>query len=148
MTARRCILVLAPAVAASLLSAVPAAAADDRYTRDCRHEVDGTELRVSLTVQFNAARSNDIKKITVRSSNTKEKGAFKNATAQLTSGLVKINGPDDQTTTLNKSFTSSPYSTNVGPRSNGKNAARVTTIVTWNLPKKRKASLTCFYVDG
>ena len=154
MIARRSILVapaLAASVLASLLAAGPGAAteeASDRYTRDCRHELNGVPVRIQLTVQFASTGSNDIKKVSVRASDDREKGAFKNASAQFTSGLVKINGPDDQATTLNKSFKSSPYSTNVGPRSNGKNAARVTTIVTWDMPKKRKASMSCFYVDG
>ena len=148
MTARRSILVLAPTLAASLSVALPADAASDSYTRACRYEVDGIPLYVRLTVQFAAENSNDIKKITVRASDDGENGMFRNASVQLTSGLVKVNGPDDQETTLNKSYKASPYSTNVGPRSNGKDAARVTTIVTWNLPKKRKASMTCFYVDN
>lgn len=148
MTARRSALLLVPTLAAALMAAVPAEAAGSSYTRDCRHEAGGVTLRVRLTVHFAAPNSNDIKKISIRATDARESGAFRNAAVRITSGLVKINGPDDQRTTLNKSFRSSPYSTNVGPRSNGKDAARVTTIVTWDLPKKHKASMTCFYVDG
>lgn len=151
MSLRRCVLVLAPALAASALAVVPAAAdeaASDTYTRACRHEIVGTVLHIRLTVQFAGPNSDDIKKISVRATDNDESGMFKNPAVELTSALVKVNGPDDQTTTLNKSYKASPFSTNVGPRSNGKDAARVTTIVTWNLPKKRKASMTCFYVNS
>ncbi len=147
MTARRTVATLALGTGMSLLYTVPAAAVPDNYVRNCKHTAGGVPLRIQLSVQFAGERTDNIKKVAVRVTDAEETGAFADGSAQLKFAQVEVLGPDDKTSFI-RTYKNSPISVKLTPTGNGRDVAKVTVTANWQLPKKRTASVTCFYLDG
>lgn len=127
---------------------LPASAAPtDFYERTCTHEVGGIPLRVNLVVQFADAKSDDVKRVSVRSTDKAERDEFRNAGAQLTEVTVRVVGKPGSTE-VNQRGKGSPYAVDVDPAGTGADAFSVTTVTSWKLPKKQTAEVTCLYLNG
>ncbi|MGQ0843099.1 MAG: hypothetical protein ACT4QF_03080 [Sporichthyaceae bacterium] len=137
--------VLALTVAAAVLPATSAAAAEDRYERDCTHTAGGVPLKVRLTVKFAEAKSDTITRVSVRASDAKETGGYLNRAATVSGVQIFVKGKPGRK--LDRTKKSAPYSVAV-PERIGKDAFSATATVYWKLTKKRTAEVKCFYLNG